>query len=85
MIIWAIFLSKSDSGSIVLKDEWICIVIVVIAVVGLQILVLTDTNYAYAQWILPSDLGQIYQNIHHSSLGVNSEGNSQSDNNNSTR
>jgi hypothetical protein len=78
------FLSKGDSGSIVLKGEWM-LLIVVIAVLGLQILVLTDTNYAYAQWILPSDLGQIYQNIHHSSLGVRSEGNSQSDNNNSTR
>jgi hypothetical protein len=61
------------------------LVIVVIAVVGLQILVFTDTNYAQAQWILPSDLGQIYQNIHHSSLGVKSEGNSQLDNDNSTR
>lgn len=57
------------------------LVIVVITAVGLQILVLTSTNYAYAQWILTSDLDQIYQNIHHSSIEFKTQTNIQLDNN----
>ena len=45
---------------------------ILIIVVGVVNIMSIDTNYVYAQWIIPSDLSGIHENMHHTTLTIKS-------------
>jgi hypothetical protein len=49
--------------------------IMLIIVIGAVKIMLIDTNYVYAQWIIPSDLSGIHENMHHTTFAITSAGN----------
>lgn len=44
-------------------------------VIGAVKIMLIDTNYVYAQWIIPSDLSGIHENMQHTTFAITSAGN----------
>jgi hypothetical protein len=49
--------------------------IMLITVIGAVKIMLIDVNYVYAQWIIPSDLSGIHENMHHTTFATTSAGN----------
>jgi hypothetical protein len=52
------------------------ILVIVVGAVGLET-ILTEANDAYGQWMLPADVNELHQSVHHRNPGSTAEGNNE--------
>jgi hypothetical protein len=52
------------------------VLVIVVGAVGLET-ILTEANDAYGQWILPADVNELHQNMHHGTPEITAKGNNQ--------